>query len=369
MINPIAAQPDAGVRSAPSGRRVPVGRDSLELPEAMLPREEPTGASELRAAIGEVLGGRSARLVRYERLKPHVHRLEVDLDGACRSLIVKWSRPDAAGRNKLVAWRWLPAVGLEDHGPPLLAVAAERTLERAWHVYDDLPGHPVSARRPVRRHVQAAVEAIARVHIAFAEHTLLPECRLYGGDRGIHFYATNLRDAAVALGSLDGGVRAVALRDALLPRIERLREQEPDRAKALAEGGGPETLLHGDLWPTNAIAVGDGKAVRVRLVDWDEAAVGPAVFDVSTFLLRFHRGNRPWILEAYRRAVHRLAGQALPGEPELVSALETAAYGRLASLLVWSIAAARGEQPPWLLERLAEMIGWLDAVEPVLPTR
>ena len=62
-----------------------------------------------------------------------------------------------------------------------------------------------------------------------------------------------------------------------------------------------------------------GTSVQVRLIDWDEAAVGPAGFDVSTFLLRFDPADRPWILDAYRRAVDRLAGMGPSGEgrPEL----------------------------------------------------
>ena len=52
---------------------------------------------------------------------------------------------------RLVARRWLPAVGLEDQGPPLLAVAAEPTGEGAWHVYDDLHGRPLSTQPPVEQ--------------------------------------------------------------------------------------------------------------------------------------------------------------------------------------------------------------------------
>ena len=66
-----------------------------------------------------------------------------------------------------------------------------------------------------------------------------------------------------------------------------LEQEEPERAQALASVGGPETLLHGDLWPTNAIVRSRGDGFSVRLIDWDEAAAGPSWFDVSTLLLRF----------------------------------------------------------------------------------
>ena len=45
---------------------------------------------------------------------------------------------------------------------------------------------------------------------------------------------------------------------------------------------------------------------------------------------------------------------------------ETAAYARLASLLVWSVAASHGTSD-WLIERLGEIVEWLDEVNPVLP--
>ena len=159
------------------------------------------------AAAADMSAGSLRRAVRSvvarERLKDDVHRLRVEVDGAERSLIVKWSDPVVAHRSRLLAQRWLPAAGLEDCGPPLVAVVAERTGDGAWQVYDDLPGRPLSTDRPVEGEVEAAMEAIARVHTAFAEHALLPEFRLLGGDRGWGFYSANVRDAIVALRSLD----------------------------------------------------------------------------------------------------------------------------------------------------------------------
>jgi hypothetical protein len=344
----------------------------LDLTEDLSRKETPADAPGLQACLRETFAGRSVRLFGHERLKIHVHRLRVDVDGSERSVVVKWSDPVVARRCWLVARRWLPAVGLQDQGPPLLAVAAERTGEGTWHVYDDLSGQPVSTERPVGSEVEAAIDALARVHTSFAEHPLLHECRLWGGDRGIHFYSANLRDAVIALRSLDldrRGADAIAARDGLLQRMCDLKNEEPERAQVLAASGGPETLLHGDLWPTNAVVLADGDAVRVRLIDWDEAAAGPIGFDLSTILLRFDPSHRRWILDAYRRAVDRLAGWDLPHERDLNLIFETAAYARLASLLVWSVAAAVDGESDWLLERLAEMVEWLDAVKPVLPAR
>jgi hypothetical protein len=326
----------------------------------------------LDGLLREAFVDRSVRLVTSERIKTSVQRLHVELDGAERVLVVKWSNALTARRNWLVARRWLPAVGLEDRGPPLLAIVGEPTCEGAWQVYDDLGGRPLSSERPVEGEVEAAVDAIARVHTAFAEHPLLRECRHWGGDRGIYFYSANLRDAVIALRSLDLDRLPgdpLGARDALLERIDQLKGQESERAQVLDVSGGPETLVHGDLWPTNLVIAANGDATRVRLIDWDEAAVGPIGFDLSTFLLRFEPSHRRSILEAYRRAVGRLAGWDLPGERDLNLIFETAAYGRLASLLVWSVAAVGEGESDWLPERLTAMVEWLDAVSPVLPAR
>jgi Ser/Thr protein kinase RdoA (MazF antagonist) len=315
---------------------------------------------ELQTCLHEAFAGRTVRLGGQEQLKANVHRLHVEVDGAERSVVVKRSDPVVARRNWHVARRWLPAVGLEALGPPLLTIAAERNGERTWHVYEDLPGRSLSADRPVKGEVELAIDAIAHVHTSFAGHPLLRECRLWGGDRSIHFYSGNLRDADIALRSLDlarHSEGAIALRDALLERLRELSDGAPYAAS------GPETLLHGDLWPTNMMVTNQ----RVRLIDWDQAAVGPIWFDVSTFLLRFPPEHRAWILDGYRQAVSRLAGWRLPSADELNPILATAGYARLASLLVWSIAAA-ADEPGWLLERLTEMCGWLDEVEPVIPS-
>ena len=326
-----------------------------------------TDPFELQRCLEDALASRSVRLLDRDHLKDHVDRLRVQTDDGERSLIVKWTDPVVAHRNQLVARRWLPAVGLAGFGPSLLDVAAERNGKGAWLIYEDLPGSPLS-QRARESEVEAAVDAIARVHTAFAGHPLLRECRHAGGERGIAFYSANVRDATAALRSLDAEHHGAA-RDDLLRRMRDLELQAPERARTLERAGGPETLLHGDLWPTNAIALADGESCTVRFVDWDEAGVGPAGYDLSTFLLRFDPSRRRAIVEGYARAVDRLAGWKLPSEQDLDVIFETAAFARLASLLVWSIAAAQEGDSGWLAERLSDMVAWLEEVHPVLPAR
>jgi Ser/Thr protein kinase RdoA (MazF antagonist) len=225
-------------------------------------------------------------------------------------------------------------------------------------VYDYAPGHPLS-QDASDHDIRIAVEALARLHTSFPHHSLLPEARVAGGDKGMHFYSVNVDDALDALDRIAVESRVA---EALRVRLHALRERAPERAEALAAAG-PDTLLHGDLWPSNVIVRGEG----VRLVDWDEAGVGPYGFDLSTLLLRFPVARRPAILGVYARAVGRMAGWELPPPGELHLILETAAKARLASLLVWSIAAAAEGDSDWLPERLASIVEWLDEVEPVMP--
>jgi Ser/Thr protein kinase RdoA (MazF antagonist) len=331
--------------------------------------ERPDGiadaAERLITPLRVLLRSRAVRISSHQQVKADVHRVRTVNDGGERAYVLKRSTAEAARRNWLIAERWLPGAGLKELGPPLVAVAFDESGERAWQLYDDLSGHPLGNATPVqRREVELAVAAIARIHTALAEQPILRECRLWGGDRGIAFFSGNVRDATRALRA--PGWPPDATRGALLERLSRLAAQEDERARTLAAVGGPETLVHGDLWNTNVMVVRDGASVSVRLIDWDEAAVAPFAFDVSTLLLRFEPSERAWILDAYRRAVGRLAGWRLPPDRELNSAFETAAYARLASLLVWTIAAADVDAP-WLAAFLAQMARWLDDVAPVMP--
>jgi hypothetical protein len=57
-----------------------------------------------------------------------------------------------------------------------------------------------------------------------------------------------------------------ALRDRLLARLRLLQREQAVRARVLAEFGGPETLLHGDLWTGNVFALPAIHGVQARLI-------------------------------------------------------------------------------------------------------
>jgi Phosphotransferase enzyme family len=344
--------------------------DGLEA--ALSNRREP-GLTELRGVLLELLdpSGATGWLVGEHRFKRSgVYRLQFQINSQAHALVVKRLDPAVAQHNQLVATRWLPALGLDQSGPALLGVAAERTGQCVWHIYEDLGDQRLDTTNPEQGHVEAAVDLIARLHVGFAGHALLAECRLHGGDLGMASYTANIRDAIRGLESLqptcaDLGSEQMALRDRLLRRLPKLLDEAPDRARAMAELGGPETLLHGDLWPTNILTVPSRHGLQARLIDWDKAGVGPPLYDLSTLLYRFSAEYRPWILNRYQQAVASL-GWRLPSPGDLNLLLETAEISRLANCLLWPCIAALETPAAWTFNSLAMVEDWFESIAPAI---
>lgn len=320
--------------------------------------------------LREVLRAPETVEVQEQKVKSDVYRLVCEIDGATRSFVGKRLDPDIARRNELVARRWLPAVGLDEVGPPLLAVAAEPDGSYIWHLYEDLGEAGLDVTNSGSRRIQRAVAAIARIHTSFAGHALIPECRLWGGDLGIYFYAASVRDAINSLEAVRaekrplGGERS-SLCERLLARLAKLTADQSSRAEALSRHGGPETLLHGDLWPMNVMVYASGHEMHARLIDWDHAAVGPFAYDLSTFLNRFPSRDRLPILRLYEQEVGR-AGWGLPSPAELNVLFETAELARIANRVIWPALAARDHDADWAFDELAEVERWFEQLTPTL---
>ncbi|HWP33817.1 MAG TPA: aminoglycoside phosphotransferase family protein [Solirubrobacterales bacterium] len=318
--------------------------------------------------LAEVLAAADpgARPVAEERLSGRVRR--VTLSGGRRSsLVVKRVDRAAARKTELLSSRWLPTVGLQDRGPPLLASAPGRQGS-VWQAFEDLGECALSPDRPQPGDLEAATGLVAQLHVAFAGHDLLPRWIEELGGLDERFYADWVRRAAGAVESIrTAGLSTdrLAVRDRLSRRIEALLEQEPGRTRRLREAGWPVTLLHGDLWPQNVLLPAPrGDRRRARLIDWDQASVGPVVYDLSTFIFRLSSPVRLPALRLYGRAV-RAAGWRLPRLADLNDAFETAECARLASCLV-SPAEAAGEGAAWAFEDLRAIEGWFAAMRPVL---
>jgi Phosphotransferase enzyme family len=333
-----------------------------------------TGHAELRESLHDLLdeGDVTSHMTQAEMLVRGVYRLRFGRNGATRSLIVKRLDPEIAKRNSLVAKRWLPAIGLGENGPSLLGSAAERNGKCVWHIYEDLGDWGLKENNSKPEHIRAIVELVAKMHARFAGHPWLAECRLWGGELGTHFYSTSVRDAIVSLERLQSphvelSAQRVSLRDRLLRRLHKLLDELPSRLQMVQEFGGPETMLHGDLWPQNAFVIPSQDGFRVRLIDWDHTGAGPVVYDLSTFLSRFPAEDRQWILEAYRRAPERPSWNVASNK-DLNLLFETAECARLAYCVIWPAIEAGESQVAWAFDKLAETDEWFDGVEPLLPS-
>src|SRR3989475_11541092 len=112
---------------------------TTELRHALERSGEP-GATELLEALQALLGSAEAAgpTIALTQLKRRVYRLQLEPGPGPRSLILKRSEPAIAHLNRLVAERWLPAIGLGDRCAPLLATAAERQGRWERQIYEGL---------------------------------------------------------------------------------------------------------------------------------------------------------------------------------------------------------------------------------------
>ena len=331
-------------------------------------------ADELAWALRHLNGDgeRPAEATALWKLKTNVYRVELTADAAVHSVVLKSCNPALARRNTLVARRWLPAIGLPDAGARLLGTAGDRRGERTWLIFEDLGEGTLQATMGDAGRVEAVVDLVAALHARSARHAVLPECRHHGADLGGAYFTANVLDAIRGLEQLRP--RRVSLspeqadiRDRVLVRLRVLANEFPSRLRRLAESGGPDVLLHGDLWTTNAFVTDGPRGPRARLVDWDHAGVGPMAYDLSTLLLRFPAERRPAILDGYRAALTAAGGWTLPSTSVLNGLFETAECARYANRAVWPAVALLVDKADWAFDELAMVADWFEALHPVLP--
>jgi len=346
------------------------GRQLTDVLEAS---QEP-GRIELAALLRQMLDGEPEveRPVQLEQLKREVFRLRIgDEGGQGRTFVLKRLQPTMAQTDRLVAERWLPALGLGDRCPRLLGAAAERSGSWIWHVYENLSGETLATDHQPER-LNAAVDLLVALHTRAALHPMLPEIRWRTRDTGAHFFTANLRDAitlleGLAAHSADGPPGFPAVRQRLLHRLEALQGDAPRRVGLLEEGAGRDTLLHGDLWPQNVFVTLSGDGPTARLIDWDHVSAGPVSYDLSTLLYRSPPKTRPFILRRYREGAER-AGWRLPGPEALDLLFHTAEAARCAHCIVFDVTAILHGDAEWAFAELVDFDGWLEALRPPLDT-
>jgi hypothetical protein len=338
-----------------------------------LPSDRLPDGVELTAALETACGapGGTIRVTSVRQLKTNVYR--VGCSGLAgeheHSFVLKSCNLGLARHNQLVARRWLPLIDFSGGAARLEGSAADRSGERIWLVYEDLGLARLDTCMSDRARVAVAVDLIAALHVRSAEHPMLPDVRAHGGDLGEAYLIANVRDAVRALAQLRAPRVALStvqqrVRDRLLGRLKLLQDELPRRVQLLERDGGPEVLLHGDLWTTNAFVMEGPDGWRACLVDWDHAGVGRASYDLSTFLLRFPVEERPWILDRYRAAVG--SRWQLPGPRDLNAHLETAELARYANRAIWPAVAWLVDGAAWAFDELAMVAGWFDDWGPIL---
>jgi len=328
-------------------------------------RQEP-GPAEVCDLVRRMING-SAPSLDLERLKTGVYRLRIGGDRP-RSVVLKCLKPAIAQTDRLVAERWLPALGLGGCCPPIIAGGAQHDGCWVWHAYEDV-GDDTLRRRNGREHLDRAIALIAEMHTRAARHPLLPEIRWRARDYGIPFFTSNLRDAIAAVEALAGIAPVSPEFDRARARIREalyvIRDDVPRRVRLMEQGAGPDTLLHGDLWPKNVFVTGIDGAMRAQLIDWDHVGAGPFTYDLSTFLYRAEPEDRTWIVRRYRDQVER-AGWRLPANEELNVLLHTAEIARQAHCILFVAMALLYDKPDWGPQELIYWDQYLAALRPPL---
>lgn len=304
-----------------------------------------------------------------------VYRLTFTTATGPVAIVAKRHLPRRARANRLVAARWMPAVGLNAICPAVRGVCIEPGSAAVWQLYEDLPGEGMEHHEFDPARVSAVVELLAEVHGRFSGHALLDECRAHGDDLGIAFFTSQLERCIwnlSGIGSSDLRLSAEQrdLIDRFRDRLDTLYRGWQARLAIVRDSERVVTLLHGDLWTSNTLVLAHDGGFAARLIDWDHVGVGPATYDLSTFLYRFPAEHRPWIVARYRDAVAR-QGLRLPDDSSLNVLFETAEYGRYGWCLAEAaVAARRGEA--WALEDMAQIETWfaqLEAAGPALEVR
>ncbi len=329
------------------------------------PRGEPAW-TELWQGLRALLHDADYRVTSVQPLKAKVYRLQFDARAPWSSVVVKRMEPAVSQRTRLLATRWLPALGLEHACPRLLGTAADWRGEVVWHIHEDL-GDDTLATRPVPELVEVAARQVAELHARAARHGVLPDVRRFGHGLGFEYFTTNVRDAIAALEALlAAGIPSppshAGLPERLLARLRALLAEAPRRAAVFERAAGPDTLLHGDLWTINMFVKGTAERPQLRLVDWDRVDVGPVSYDLSTFLFRFPAERRPGILDCYRHAAAR-GGWELGSPEDLALLFDTAERARYANRVIWPAVALLRERAAWGFPELAEVERWFLALD------
>jgi ATP-binding cassette, subfamily B, bacterial len=220
----------------------------------------------------------------------------------------RYDEADVAERRsrEIAVYRELLA-GSELGTPRYLGSVEDAAANRFWLLLELVDGTPVKRARFDAWVLAAAW--LGRLHAHAASHPdLLTRCRSVQPLTADLFLAT--AGAAVEA--------AAAYGPDLARRVTHALVDYPDIAAAMAAA--PRTLVHGGYRPQNILLRADGEP-RICPIDWEEAAAGPAAYDLAYLCDGFDDRRRGILVEAYRDEA-TCRGLQVPGEVEIRTLLD-----------------------------------------------
>jgi ATP-binding cassette, subfamily B, bacterial len=235
-------------------------------------------------------------------------------DGGTARLFLKdlsrrrYDEADVAERRsrEIAVYREVLA-GSELGTPRYLGSVEDAAANRVWLLLELVDGTPVKRARFDAWVLAAAW--LGRLHAYVVSHPdLLTRCRSVQPLTADLFLAT----AGAAIEA------AAAFGPDLARRVTHALVDYPDIAAAMAAA--PRTLVHGGYRPQNLLLRADG-APRICPIDWEEAATGPAAYDLAYLCDGFDDRRRGILVEAYRDDA-TCRGLQVPGEVEIRTLLD-----------------------------------------------
>lgn len=176
----------------------------------------------------------------------------------------------------------------EGIGPRYVGAICDRTLPRHWLICERSPGVELWQIGDIEVW-QAVTRWTAAFHRSFAHRTdsaLAANRSLFRHDR--RWFTMWAERAAESLAaSADPRARELLTRlDAYGTVVDRLTTL-------------PATLVHGELYPSNVLVVARGEGTEVCPVDWEMAAIGPAMIDLAALVSGWDAASAASLLSAY----------------------------------------------------------------------
>jgi aminoglycoside phosphotransferase (APT) family kinase protein len=209
-------------------------------------------------------------------------------------------------------------IGPAGIGPRCVAAVSEPDRSRHWLLLERVPGVELWQVGELETW-RGVARWLAGFHARFADRA----DELRGANPHLIDYARpwfrSWRDRAVEAMSGSSDPRASALIAALGRYDDVIGTLEAM----------PPTLIHGELYPSNVLVVGDA----VYPIDWEMAGIGPALIDLAALAGGYGEAERGSIVEAYFDAAGR------PQDPAALAAC------RLALAVQW-LGWSPGWRPP-----------------------